>query len=109
MPLSTQTRSETIVFTRPFSLPGLDAVQPPGRYVLEIEEELLPSVLHRAFRRRGAWLRLPALGSDAGGRVQLLPVDPAALEAALARDAGRPQDDHAGAAAPAMSQATKTT
>jgi hypothetical protein len=33
--------SRFVIFTRPFLLPDLDVVQPPGRYRVETVEELL--------------------------------------------------------------------
>jgi hypothetical protein len=87
--MTLRTRSETVTFRRPFELTGLDGMQPAGRYTVETDEELLPTVSHSAYRRVATWFRLPALAADglsAGGRFQVAAVNPIELEAALARD-----------------------
>jgi hypothetical protein len=80
-------RSSTrdVIFTKPFTLPELDGVQPAGRYTVETEEELLPTLSFEAWRRISTTIRLPA---RSGGREdQVVPVDPESLEASLACDA----------------------
>jgi hypothetical protein len=87
--MTLRTRSETVTFCRPFVLAGLDGAQPAGRYTVETDEELLPTVSHTAYRRLATWFRLPAITADersVGGRTQVASVDPIELEAALARD-----------------------
>jgi len=87
--MALRTRSEIVTFSKPFSLAGLDDVQPPGRYTVETDEELLPTVSHSAYRRLATWFRLPALAADGGstgGRSQVAAIDPSELDAALARD-----------------------
>jgi hypothetical protein len=81
-----RTSSKSITFARPFTLTGLDEVQPAGTYTIETEEELLPTLLHSAYRRTTTWLTLPSHAARAGS-TQLVSVDPVELEAALARDA----------------------
>jgi hypothetical protein len=84
--MTTRSSSRTVVFTHPFRLSALDAAQPAGSYVVETEEELIQDLSFPAYRRTGAWLRLPAPpGSGALDRV--VNIDPAELEAALAGDA----------------------
>jgi hypothetical protein len=87
--MALRTRSETVTFCRPFVLEGLDGVQPAGRYTVETDEELLPTVSHTAYRRLATWFRLPALSADGGstgGRSQVAAIDPIELDAALASD-----------------------
>jgi hypothetical protein len=81
-----RTSNKTIVFTRPFTLTGVDEVQPAGTYTVETDEELLPTLLHAAYRRTTTWLSLPSHAAS-GGSTQLISIDPNELEAALARDA----------------------
>jgi hypothetical protein len=81
-----RTSSKTITFTRPFTLMGLDDVQPAGSYTVETDEDLLPTLLHPAYRRTTTWLTLPSHAARAGS-TQLMSIDPMELEAALARDA----------------------
>lgn len=69
-----------IVFTRPFSLTGLDGLQPAGTYTIETEEELLEGLSFPAYRRTGTVMLLPAKpGSMITG--QAVAVDPAELNA----------------------------
>jgi hypothetical protein len=88
--MTLRTRSETVTFTRPFVLTGVDGVQPAGSYAVETDEELLPTLSLTAYRRVETWLRLPALSpgaKSAPARTQVAAVDPLELDAALARDA----------------------
>ena len=66
--------------TRPFSLTGLDGLQPAGTYTIETEEELLEGLSFPAYRRTGTVMLLPAKpGSMITG--QAVAVDPAELDA----------------------------
>lgn len=88
--MTLRTRSETVTFSRPFVLTGLDGVQPAGSYTVEVDEELLPTWSLTAYRRLATWFRLPALAPDARpapAQTEVVAVDPLQLEAALARDA----------------------
>ncbi|HUK11049.1 MAG TPA: hypothetical protein VLX09_24490 [Stellaceae bacterium] len=88
--MTTRTRSETVTFLRPFVMTGLEGVQPAGRYTVETDEELLPTMSSTAYRRLMTWFRLPAIhpdGSTTPGRTEAAAIDPIELEAALARDA----------------------
>lgn len=78
--------SKTVTFTRPFTLTGLDEMQPAGRYTIEVDEEQLPTVLQAAYRRTATWLTLPAHTERAGVTEQFR-IDPVELDAALAKDA----------------------
>lgn len=72
-----------VVFARPFSLTGLDGLQPAGTYAIETEEELLEGLSFPAYRRTGTVMLLPARsGSMITG--QAVAVDPVEL-AAIAR------------------------
>jgi hypothetical protein len=81
-----RTNSRTVTFSRPFTLTGMDEAQPAGSYVVETDEEQLPTLLHTAYRRTTTWLILPSHAADTGS-AQIVSVDPVELEAALARDA----------------------
>jgi hypothetical protein len=80
-----RTSSRTVTFTRPFALTGLDEAQPAGSYTVDTDEEMLPTVLHAAYRRATTWLTLPS-HADHAGSSQIISIDPVELEAALARD-----------------------
>lgn len=93
-----RSRSRTVVFTRPFRLAAFDAPLPPGRYVVETDEELIQELSFPAYRRTGAWLRLPAAaGSRALDRV--VNVDPAELDAAIADQGATVEGEPPGRAA----------
>lgn len=76
-----RTRSQTVTFAAPFTLPGLDRSYPAGTYRVTTDEEDL-DVSFAATRRVATAILLVA-----GGETQSWPVDPADLEAALTRDA----------------------
>ena len=83
--MNRRTSRETVTFARPFSLRGIDGVQPAGTYTIETEEELIEGLSFPAYRRVQTVIFLP---SRPGGTDQVATVDPLELEAALARDAG---------------------
>jgi hypothetical protein len=83
--MNRRTSRKTVTFARPFSLRGIDGVQPAGTYTVETEEELIPGLSFLAWRRVATLMFLP---SRPGGTDQVAAVDPLALETALARDAG---------------------
>ena len=84
--MTTRTRSETVTFLHPFRLSGADDVQPPGRYLVETDEELLQSLSFPAYRRCSTYIHLAGRpGSSELSRV--VDIDPAELAAALTSDA----------------------
>ena len=42
--MTVRTSHKTVTFTRPFSLNGIDEVQPAGSYTVETREDLLPGL-----------------------------------------------------------------
>jgi hypothetical protein len=82
---TTRTTSKTVTFTRPFALSGILGVQAAGTYVVEMDDELLPTSFP-AYRRITTLIRLPAAP---GSMVleQVADIDDAELADALARDA----------------------
>ena len=86
----TRTTIRDVTFARPFALRGLDGVHPAGTYTVETDEELIPSLSFTAYHRTATWLRLPGrreVAEPVAGRSEVAAIDPAELEAALARDA----------------------
>lgn len=82
--MNTRTCSSTVTFRRPFILSGLDGMQPPGTYNVEIQEGLLDTMTTCAYRRISTSIELH--GQPAGiGRTAT--IDPQELADALARDA----------------------
>jgi hypothetical protein len=85
--MTVRTSRKTVTFTRPFSLRGIDEVQPAGTYTVETDEELLPGVSFPAYRRIASLIFLRPRG---GGPVveEVVSIDPLELQAAQERDAG---------------------
>jgi hypothetical protein len=84
--MSTRTSDDTVTFLHPFRLSGVDELQPAGRYVVETDEEPLPTVSLPAYRRLSTFIHL-AGRPDSNELARVVDVDPAELAAALARDA----------------------
>ena len=78
-----QTRSTTVTFQAPFTLPGLDRDYPAGRYTVSIDEEQL-DVSFTAHRRVATIIMLVS-----GPVTHAWLVTPEDLDAALAHDAAR--------------------
>ena len=75
-----------VTFAYPFSLTGLDGVQPAGTYKVVTEEEELPNLSFVAWRRIATLMYLPAIGTESA-REQVVTIDPKDLAVAVARDA----------------------
>lgn len=87
-----RTSRKILTFTRPFSLRGIDGIQPAGTYTVDTDEELLEALSFPAYRRVSTSIFLP---SQPGGVIsgQLVTVDPVELEAAQDRDAAADRRD----------------
>ena len=85
--MTVRTSRKSVTFTRPFSLSGLDELQPAGTYTVETDEELLPGLSFPAYRRIATLISLRSRG---GGPVveEVANIDPLELQAAQERDAG---------------------
>jgi hypothetical protein len=83
--MSLRTSRETVAFARPFSLRGIDGVQPAGAYPVETDEELIEGLSFPAWRRVATLMFLP---SRPGGAIlgRIATIDPIELRAARARD-----------------------
>ena len=84
--MNPRTSRKTVTFARPFSLRGIDGVQPAGTYTVETDEELIEGLSFAAYRRVATVMFLP---SQPGGTIlgQIATIDPLELQAAQARDA----------------------
>jgi hypothetical protein len=81
-----RTTHTSVTFLHPFSLAGVDGVQPPGTYSIETIEETLDNLSFVAYRRVSTTIVLPAVGIPSRKR-QVVPIDPQDLEAAQKQDA----------------------
>lgn len=81
-----RTNRETVTFSHPFSLSGIDGVQPAGTYTVETDEELIDGLSIPVYRRIATVILLPA---PVGGPVlfQVVAIDPLELAEAQQRDA----------------------
>jgi hypothetical protein len=85
--MTVRTSRKSVTFTQPFSLTGIDEVQPAGTYTVETDEELLPGLSFPAYRRVATLIFLRSRG---GGPIveEVANIDPLELQAAQERDAG---------------------
>ena len=83
--MSTRTKQETVTFGHPFTISGVDGVQPAGSYIVQIEEEALESLWFLAYRRVATSMLLPIHPSSTSS-VQSILIEPRELEESLARD-----------------------
>jgi hypothetical protein len=90
--MNTRTTSKAITFARPFSLAGLDEIQPAGTYTIQTDEEPIEGLSFLAYRRVATVIFLP-LHRGGPGSFQTISITPEALDAAQARDASGPHDD----------------
>ncbi len=81
-----RTTYTSVTFLHPFSLAGVDGVQPPGTYSIETVEETLDDLSFVAYRRVSTTIVLPAVGTPSRKR-QVVAIDPRDLEAAQKQDA----------------------
>lgn len=86
--MTNRTTQKVVRFLSAFSLPGFDAPQPPGEYLVDHDEEPIDGTSHLAWRRTASFIHLPSI-STRGSKQQMVPVDPAFLQAALERDQRR--------------------
>ena len=77
---------KSVTFANPISLNGVDGTFPPGSYAIEVAEEQLDGLSSIAHRRLTTTIALPSSNTAYLSR-QLVAIEPADLEAALARDA----------------------
>jgi hypothetical protein len=76
---------DMITFEHPFTLGGLDGLQPPGTYMVITEEEEIAGLSFLAWRRVSSQIYLPAIGVQSG-QEQVVNIDPKDLTRAQARD-----------------------
>ncbi|RUW68763.1 MAG: hypothetical protein E5W38_09860 [Mesorhizobium sp.] len=87
--MTTRTTPTIVRFNAAFMLPGFDAPQPAGEYRVDLDEESLEGASRTAWRRVATFIHLPAISAK-GSTQQLVPIEPASLEAALDKDRRQP-------------------
>jgi hypothetical protein len=83
--MTSRTTQKVVRFPSAFALPGFDAPQPAGDYLVDHDEEEIGGHSTLAWRRVASFIHLPAV-SAAGMTKQMVPIEPAWLEAALGLD-----------------------
>jgi hypothetical protein len=78
--------SETIVFSKPFLLRGVDRMLPAGDYRVVTDEELIEGLSFPVYRRVSTMIFVPASPYGASA-VEMVTIDPLDLRGALDRDA----------------------
>ena len=81
-----RTTTTTAVFERPFTLSAVGRVLPPGSYVIDTEEELIPGLSFIAYRRVSTTIYFTIRAGATSAR-QVVTINPGELDTALKRDA----------------------
>jgi hypothetical protein len=81
-----RTTVASVDFRRAFTLRDGEGPFPPGTYLVETDEELIPSLSFLAYRRISTTIVVPTAFGGSTTR-QAVEIDPADLVAALERDA----------------------
>ena len=85
--MDSRTTSKLITFRKPFTLSGLDEIQPPGTYTVRTEEEMLDTLSFAGWRQICCTI---VLHRDGG--VEYAAIDPQELREALVRDGDQGTD-----------------
>jgi hypothetical protein len=79
-------RDETVIFSKPFLLKGVDRTLPAGSYRVVTDQELIEGVSFPAYRRVATMIFVP--GAQ-GRSIEMVTIDPIDLRAALDQDTAR--------------------
>lgn len=80
--MSIRTQHFTVRFPKPFTLYGIDGVQPAGDYTMEQDEKLVDGMYSADQCRIATFIHLPG-ASDPPGKVRVVPVDPSEIAEAV--------------------------
>ncbi|GGB05838.1 hypothetical protein GCM10011491_37410 [Brucella endophytica] len=83
--MTTRTMHTVARFSSAFLLPGFDAPQSAGEYRVDQDEESINALSRLAWRRVAVFVHLPALAMQVPTQ-QMVPVNPADIDAALEKD-----------------------
>ena len=84
--MTTRTTTNKVTFAHPFLLKGIDRTLPAGVYEVVTDEELVEGLSFPVYRRVSTIMFVPAQSHRASS-VEMVTIDPAALQAARDRDA----------------------
>ncbi|AGK58614.1 hypothetical protein HYPDE_34713 [Hyphomicrobium denitrificans 1NES1] len=82
--MTERTTRSSVSFAYPFHLSGIEGIYPSGTYAIEVSEETIEGVSFVAYRRIQTTIDLPS--NTAYMSRQVVEIEPADLEEALARD-----------------------
>lgn len=82
-----RTTRKLITFRRPFTLSGLDGIQPPGTYTVRTEEKMLETLSFVGWRQISTTMVL-----HCNGGVEYAAIDPQELREALVHDGDQGTD-----------------
>jgi hypothetical protein len=91
--MSLRTNRTTVVFTRPFAVIGLNALQPAGTYTVETHREEFDGVSLPDCRRIGTSIFLPARPARPGW-AEVAQIDPRELDAGINESRHVPRRDN---------------
>jgi hypothetical protein len=83
--MTSRTTQTDVRFSHPFLLPGFDVPQPSGNYRVDYDEESIDSASRLVWRRVGAFIFLPAIGTRVPMQ-QMVPINLTDLDAAFKKD-----------------------
>jgi hypothetical protein len=83
--VTSRTIKTVVHFSSEFLLSGFDDPQRPGDYRVDHDEEQIQDLSRIAWRRVGAYIHLPAIGS-AGTTMRMVPINIDELDRALKKD-----------------------
>jgi hypothetical protein len=76
--------NETVVFSKPFLLKGVDRMLPAGDYRVVTDEELIEGLSFPVYRRVSTMIFVPA--TQGASAIEMVTIDPLDLREALDRD-----------------------
>ena len=77
--------SETVMFSKPFLLKGVDRMLPAGDYRVVTDEELIEGLSFPVYRRVSTMIFVPA--TQGASAIEMVTIDPLDLRGALDKDA----------------------
>ncbi len=85
--MNSRTTKSTVSFAHPFAIGGGLTGLPAGDYEVVVDEELLPNLSFKAYRRTATYILVKS--RKAQGSTQMYPIDPEDLRLALSHDQER--------------------
>lgn len=83
--MASRTTQTVVHFSAPFRLPEFDTLQPAGDYHVDHDEEAIEGASWPGWQRVTSFIHLPGIGVR-GSTQQMVPINPADLDAALEKD-----------------------